>query len=187
MTQYQKILALVMRRRKIQIWFTASDFMKPELGDLFVGYEASARVSELIKKYPDAFNIRRDGKYRNFSFRFENLKQIRNLFEPDLVETMDQELHRAGFEIPASIKRPVNTELQPFTLMTKQNGLQVYLVNGSHGKQYEVTYINGFANCNCEAYRFAGKKKECKHTKLINLHLKKLSMQSVEANQTAIF
>jgi len=44
-------------------WWLPQDFMRPELGELFVGYEASARLSELAKLYPEKIESKRQGKY----------------------------------------------------------------------------------------------------------------------------
>lgn len=66
MTQHQKILKLMFDRRDDQIWFFPYDFMPPRLPmghPCFVGYEASARVTELAKKYPDMIASERAGKY----------------------------------------------------------------------------------------------------------------------------
>lgn len=62
MTQEQKILTL-MHRQPVGTWFIPPDFMRPDLGDLFVGYEASARLSELAKNRPDLIWTKRQGKY----------------------------------------------------------------------------------------------------------------------------
>lgn len=72
MTQHEKILA-VMVRNKAQEWFYAPDFQRPGMhADLFVGYEASARMSELIKDYPELVQYKREGKYRYIRVRYEN-------------------------------------------------------------------------------------------------------------------
>lgn len=60
-TQHQKILELMAGDPKR--WWLASDFMQPGLGELFVGYEASARLSELAKLYPDKIESQQQGKY----------------------------------------------------------------------------------------------------------------------------
>ena len=48
--------------REPKRWFLAKDFMQPHLGELFVGYEASARLSELVNK--GLFDTKRVGQYR---------------------------------------------------------------------------------------------------------------------------
>lgn len=51
------------------------DFMQPNMGDLFVGYEASARLSELgLHTY--MIESRREGKYMARRFRFENIEEV---------------------------------------------------------------------------------------------------------------
>lgn len=60
-TQQQKILTIMCQNQ--DRWFFPYDFMKPDLKELFVGYEASARLSELTKKYPLMFLSENAGKY----------------------------------------------------------------------------------------------------------------------------
>lgn len=57
-----------------QQWFKASDFMQPELGDLFVGYEATARMSELEREMPFLFERKMDGRFRLLRLKFENVE-----------------------------------------------------------------------------------------------------------------
>lgn len=63
MKQSEKVLALMVFNRGKRIWFYPPDFMKESLGDYFVGYEASARLSELASKYPDMIESEKRGKY----------------------------------------------------------------------------------------------------------------------------
>lgn len=59
MTQHEIVLMGLARDRTGK-WFYPQDFMS---GDLFVGYEASARLSELTKLYPLMIEAKREGKY----------------------------------------------------------------------------------------------------------------------------
>lgn len=63
MKQTEKILTLMTFNRGKRNWFYPPDFMKQALGDYFVGYEASARLSELASKYPDMIESEKRGKY----------------------------------------------------------------------------------------------------------------------------
>ena len=63
MKQSEKVLALMVFNRDKRVWFYPPDFMKESLGDYFVGYEASARLSELASKYPDMIESEKRGKY----------------------------------------------------------------------------------------------------------------------------
>lgn len=91
MTQEQKILTLMIRRRS-QEWFLPQDFMKSFLGDLFVGYEASARLSRLNSKYPFLFESRWEGKQIVRRFRFENINEILERCPVELVIFLRNEL-----------------------------------------------------------------------------------------------
>lgn len=62
LSQQQKIMYVLVRDDSGR-WFFPYDFMKSDMGDLFVGYEASARLSELGKEYPEIIESQRDGKY----------------------------------------------------------------------------------------------------------------------------
>lgn len=83
LTQHQKIVALMCKHHTKQ-WWLASDFMKPELGDLFVGYEATARLAELIGDNPDMFETERQGRFRAVRVRFETGKEWYKGISPKL-------------------------------------------------------------------------------------------------------
>jgi len=76
LTQEQKIVRIMIMKHANQEWFYAPDFMKPDLGDLFVGYEASARLSDLTRDYPYMFVEEKRGKYLYRRFRFDNMVEI---------------------------------------------------------------------------------------------------------------
>ena len=61
MTQKQKILALMCRQPNK--WFYPYEFMKPNLGALYIGYKAPTRITELHKSYPTLFNKKTEDKY----------------------------------------------------------------------------------------------------------------------------
>lgn len=69
MRQEEKVIAIMVREHQPgynpteKKWFIPPDFMQNDLGDLFVGYEASARLSGLTKKYPQMFETTKLDKY----------------------------------------------------------------------------------------------------------------------------
>lgn len=65
----------MLRSRNVKSWFYPFDFMQSSLGPLFVGYEASARLSELARQYPDVVESERDGKYLKRRINLEALKR----------------------------------------------------------------------------------------------------------------
>lgn len=92
MTQKQKIITRMIRG-DIGKWWYPQDFMKDGLGSLFVGYEASARLSELAREHPYMVDSRREGKY---FVRRLNLSDMHNWIDrlpADLRETFKEELH----------------------------------------------------------------------------------------------
>ena len=58
-----------MLENKKRIWWSAKDFQNEPY---FVGYEASARMSELFQKYDDLFIVGRDGRFRILSINWES-------------------------------------------------------------------------------------------------------------------
>ena len=67
MKQYDIILKAMLNNRNKKEW-KASDFQKEPY---FVGYEASPRMSELARMYPDLINTGRDGRFRTLSINWE--------------------------------------------------------------------------------------------------------------------
>lgn len=72
MIQCDLILSAMLVNDYSKIW-TAKDFQK---GDYFVGYEASARMSELAKKYPTMFIVGKQDRFRTLQI---NEKDIGNI------------------------------------------------------------------------------------------------------------
>ena len=78
MSQYEIILK-AMLNNKNKVWWTASDFQQ---GDHFVGYEATARMSELKQKYLGLFNEKKIGRFRALSINPEyDLKEFEYLMK----------------------------------------------------------------------------------------------------------
>lgn len=64
--------AMLMKDKK---WI-ASDFQH---GDNFVGYEASARMSELVNMYPSLFIVSKVGRFRALEINKEEKELIKEL------------------------------------------------------------------------------------------------------------
>lgn len=75
LTQNQKILKLMCRQPNK--WFFPYEFMKPNLGALFVGYKAPTRICEMHKNMPTLFEKKFDDKYMQ---RKLNVKQINSWY-----------------------------------------------------------------------------------------------------------
>lgn len=67
MKQHNVILNAMISNKEKAIW-TAKDFQKEPY---FVGYEASARLSELKDMYPDLFIVGRDGRFRTLAINWD--------------------------------------------------------------------------------------------------------------------
>lgn len=75
LTQCDIILKAMLENRGKNNW-TAKDFQQ---GEYFVGYEATARMSDLTRMYPDLFIIGKDGRFRTLSINWENEDQVKEL------------------------------------------------------------------------------------------------------------
>lgn len=68
MKAYDVILGAMINNKDKKIW-KATDFQKEPY---FVGYEASARMSELAKTIPEIFTTGKDGRFRTLSINWES-------------------------------------------------------------------------------------------------------------------
>lgn len=67
MTQCEVILTAMLENKDKEIWI-ASDFQS---GKYFVGYEASARMSDLIRLHPKVFVIGKKNRFRTLKINWE--------------------------------------------------------------------------------------------------------------------
>ena len=82
-----------MLRNSEKTWWLPQDFMQPNLGELFVGYEASARLSELAKLYPEMIVSQRQCKFMARSLDLNAYNWFRNKLPNDLAIIFENE-HR---------------------------------------------------------------------------------------------
>ena len=54
----------------------ASDFQK---GNTFIGYEATARMSDLIRMYPTLFKVDKEGRYRTLELNVDEVELLEEL------------------------------------------------------------------------------------------------------------
>lgn len=71
LTQCKTIIKIMLDHPEKEWWY-ASDFQK---SPYFVGYEASARMSDIIREYPSLVDVGRDGRYRILRIRWENVEE----------------------------------------------------------------------------------------------------------------
>ena len=67
MSQCDIILKAMLENRFKKVW-TAKDFQS---GKYFVGYEATARMSDLLRMYPDLVIAGKDGRFRTLSINWK--------------------------------------------------------------------------------------------------------------------
>lgn len=76
LTQCQFILKTMYENKdKKQVWY-AKDFQH---GKYFVGYEATARMSDLLRMYSQIFIVGKDGRFRTLELNLEEEQFIKNL------------------------------------------------------------------------------------------------------------
>lgn len=75
MTQKDKILKAMLDNPKKDYW-TAKDF---QYGEHFIGYEASARMSELAVIYKDILVVGKEGRFRTLSINWKKKRQIKKI------------------------------------------------------------------------------------------------------------
>ena len=71
-TQCETIIKIMLENPSKE-WWSAKDFQSNKY---FIGYEATARMSDLIRLYPTLFNIAKDGKFRIISINWDDKKNI---------------------------------------------------------------------------------------------------------------
>lgn len=76
LTQCEFILKTMYDNRdNKRVWY-AKDFQH---GEHFVGYEASARMSDLVRMFPDIFIVAKDGRFRTLELNLEEEDMIKKL------------------------------------------------------------------------------------------------------------
>lgn len=75
LTQCEYILSTMYNNQHKKIWY-ASDFQKEPY---FVGYEATARMSDLLRMYPQVFKVGKDGRFRTLELNMEEESFIKKL------------------------------------------------------------------------------------------------------------
>ena len=74
-SQCDVILKTMLQNRFKKYWY-AKDFQS---GRSFVGYEASARMSDLMRLYPEIVIAERDGRFRTLRINWKNKQAIKEL------------------------------------------------------------------------------------------------------------
>ena len=90
MTQYQKVMTVLCQSPNR--WFYPFDFMRPEAGDLFVGYKAGTRLAELAHDYPGMLEKRVEGKYTQYRVCKNTVGEWFNTIPKDLRQVVAKEL-----------------------------------------------------------------------------------------------
>ena len=76
LTQCQFILKTMYENKdNKKVWY-AKDFQH---GKYFVGYEATARMSDLLRMYPQIFIVGKDGRFRTLELNLDEEQFIKDL------------------------------------------------------------------------------------------------------------
>lgn len=78
--------------------WTAKDFQS---GKYFVGYEASARMSDLVKMYPNLFIVSKIGRFRSIQINWKEKELIKELYKKYEIKPQK---HSRGINILKNIK-----------------------------------------------------------------------------------
>lgn len=73
LTQCDVILRALLLNESKNDW-TAKDF---QYGEYFVGYEATARMSDLLNRYPNLLIAGKNGRFRTLSINWNNKEEIK--------------------------------------------------------------------------------------------------------------
>lgn len=72
LTQCDTILKALLENKNKNEW-TAKEFQH---GEYFVGYEATARMSDLIRMYPNLLIVGKQGRFRTLSINWDNKEEV---------------------------------------------------------------------------------------------------------------
>ena len=84
----------LMEFKKEVEWWYPHDFMKNLPPELFVGYEASARLSELAREYPSMILSEKRGRFIVRRLDWENTDQFYNRLPKELSDIFDAEHYK---------------------------------------------------------------------------------------------
>lgn len=77
LTQCETIVKIMLENPSKE-WWSAKDFQSSKY---FIGYEATARISDLIRIYPNLFKIAKDGRFRIISINWKDRLDIKTFCE----------------------------------------------------------------------------------------------------------
>lgn len=76
LTQCERILKMMYRNKDLKkVWY-GKDFQHEPY---FIGYEATARMSDLLRMYPEIFIARKDGRFRTLELDLTQEELIKEL------------------------------------------------------------------------------------------------------------
>lgn len=77
MRQRDKVLKIMLDNPQKKVWL-AKDFQH---GENFIGYEASARMSELASIYSDILITGKEGRFRTLAVNWDNIEEVNKVKE----------------------------------------------------------------------------------------------------------
>lgn len=76
------IILRAMLSNKSKTWWSAKDF---QYGENFVGYEATARMSELANMFVDLIKVAKDGRFRVLAINWDSKELKKELERLELI------------------------------------------------------------------------------------------------------
>lgn len=77
MKQRDKVLKIMLDNPQKKVWL-AKDFQH---GENFIGYEASARMSELASIYSEILITGKEGRFRTLAVNWDNIEEVNKVKE----------------------------------------------------------------------------------------------------------
>lgn len=112
MSQYQKILYR-MAKRPNKEWWLPQDFITDDNGFVYVGYEASARLSELAKRYPEMIASQPQGKYLARKIQFDDLVNWLHILPKEYRQVFHITGHTKELRLNPDEPKPLPPVLEP--------------------------------------------------------------------------
>lgn len=73
MTQCDRMLEIMLENKWKEVWY-AKDFQREEW---FIGYEATARMTDLSNQWEGLFIIGKDGRFRTLAINWDNKEAVK--------------------------------------------------------------------------------------------------------------
>lgn len=105
LSQHEKALKIMIQHKDKTKWFYAWEFINND--GVFMGHRGPARISELAIRYPEMIESKKEGKFKLFRFRFENIDEFIEKIPEDLKWFVRTELAYNGSSVLSEAREPL--------------------------------------------------------------------------------